>query len=152
MTGAVARSQRVSVHRHPVLLIKPTIVALIGLIAAGVLTETSLRNTALVIEIIWAAWAFLLLRLFLKIAEWAVSYLVVTPQQLSLSSGLFRRHVDMMFLSKVTDISLQTSFLGRLLGYGQLVLQVAGQGQDRRVIDHVPFAGELYRELSSWVV
>jgi hypothetical protein len=50
-------------------------------------------------------------------------------------------------MTKVTNMSLQESFLGRLLGYGELLLQLEGRDQPPRVIDHVPYSDKLYLEL-----
>lgn len=51
----------------------------------------------------------------------------------------------MMPLSKVTDMSFHRTFIGRLLGYGEFVVESAGQDQALRSIDHIPYPEQLYR-------
>jgi hypothetical protein len=53
----------------------------------------------------------------------------------------------MMPLVKVTDMSFQRSTLGRLLGYGEFILESAGQDQALRVVDHLPYPEQLYLEV-----
>ena len=54
----------------------------------------------------------------------------------------------MMPLVKVTDMSFQRSSLGRLLGFGEFILESAGQDQALRNIDHVPYPEQLYLEVT----
>jgi len=64
-----------------------------------------------------------------------------------LQTGLVTRKVNMMPLSKVTDMSFQRSSLGRILGYGEFILESAGQEQALRVVDHLPYPEQLYLEV-----
>jgi hypothetical protein len=50
----------------------------------------------------------------------------------------------MMPLTKVTDMSFRRSFGGRMLGYGEFVVESAGQDQALRNIDHIPYPEQLY--------
>jgi uncharacterized membrane protein YdbT with pleckstrin-like domain len=64
-----------------------------------------------------------------------------------LTTGLVTRKVAMMPLAKVTDMSFQRSFLGRIFGYGEFVLESAGQDQALRTVDHIPYPEQLYLEV-----
>jgi uncharacterized membrane protein YdbT with pleckstrin-like domain len=72
---------------------------------------------------------------------------VVTSQRLLLATGVVRKSVKMMPLSKVTDMSFNRSAMGRLLGYGTFVVESAGQDQALRTIDHLPYPEQLYLEV-----
>src|SRR6266581_66629 len=48
---------------------------------------------------------------------------------------------------KVIDMSFQRSFAGRLLGYGEFIVESAGQDQALRTIDHIPYPEQLYLEV-----
>ena len=96
---------------------------------------------------IWIAWLILLLRLAVKVFEWNENYFVVTSQRMLLSKGLVTRKVNMMPLSKVTDMSFQRSTMGRILGYGEFILESAGQDQALRIVDHLPYPEQLYLEV-----
>ena len=96
---------------------------------------------------IWVLWIVLLLRLGIKVFEWNENYFVVTSQRMLLSTGLVTKKVNMMPLSKVTDMSFQRSTLGRILGYGEFILESAGQDQALRIVDHLPYPEQLYLEV-----
>jgi len=51
--------QVITVRRHPAILIGPSILALAGLLAAGVLTATVLHGNRPLITAIWIAWLVL---------------------------------------------------------------------------------------------
>jgi membrane protein YdbS with pleckstrin-like domain len=134
-----------TVRRHPAVLLVPTAQAVGGLLAAFALTATLLRDHAVLIWIVWGLWGLLMLRLIWEAVNWAVDYFVITSKRILLTSGVFTRSVAMMPLTKVTDMSFRRSFAGRLLGYGEFVVESAGQDQALRTIDHIPYPEELYQ-------
>jgi hypothetical protein len=133
-----------TVRRHPAVLLVPSAQAVGGLLVAAVLSATLLRGYTLFAAIVWVGWGFLLVNLIWKAVNWAVDYFVITSVRILLTSGLFTRSVAMMPLSKVTDMSFHRSFAGRLLGYGDFVVESAGQDQALRRIDHIPYPEQLY--------
>jgi uncharacterized membrane protein YdbT with pleckstrin-like domain len=139
--------QVITVHQHPAVLIRPIFEVLVGLAIAGWLSNSVAHGNGTVILVIWILWVLLLLRLAVKIFEWSETYFVVTSQRMLLQSGLVTRKVNMMPLSKVTDMSFQRSSLGRILGYGEFILESAGQEQALRVVDHLPYPEQLYLEV-----
>ena len=82
--------------------------------------------------------------MLLALVDWAVDYFVVTSHRFILTSGLFNRKVAMMPLVKVTDMTFQRSFLGRILGYGTFILESAGQDQALSTVDYIPYPEQLY--------
>jgi membrane protein YdbS with pleckstrin-like domain len=139
--------QVITVRKHPAVLLKPIVVALIGLVIAAVISTTIARHDAAVVGFVWIAWAVVLLWLAFKVWEWSVDYFIVTSRRMLLATGLITRKVAMMPLVKVTDMSFQRSTLGRLLGYGEFILESAGQEQALRVVDHLPYPEQLYLEV-----
>jgi uncharacterized membrane protein YdbT with pleckstrin-like domain len=138
--------QVISVHQHPAVLIRPILEALVGLaIAAWVSTLTHGNSTALLV--IWLLWVVVLLHLLWKIFDWSENYFVITSQRLLLSQGFLTRKVNMMPLAKVTDMSFQRSAMGQLLGYGEFIVESAGQDQALRNVDHLPYPEQLYLEV-----
>src|ERR1700683_264787 len=133
-----------TVRRHPAVLLAPSAQAIGGLLVAAVVSTTLLRGLIVFAGIVWALWAVLLIRLIWKTVNWAVDYFVITSERILLTSGLFTRSVAMMPLSKVTDMSFHRSFTGRMLGYGDFVVESAGRDQALRNIDHVPYPEQLY--------
>jgi hypothetical protein len=56
--------------------------------------------------------------------------------------------MNMMLLTKVTDTSFQWSVLGRILGYGEFIVESAGQDQAVRNVDHLPYPLQLLQSFS----
>jgi membrane protein YdbS with pleckstrin-like domain len=139
--------QVITVHRHPAVLIGPIAVTLLGLIAAAVLSDTVLLHSTTATLVVWILWGLLVLRLIWKAACWAVDYFVVTSQRMILTTGFLSRKVAMMPLNKVTDMSFQRSLAGRLFGYGEFILESAGQDQALRTVDHIPYPEQLYLDV-----
>ena len=137
-----------TVRRHPAVLIGPTAQAVIGLLVAFALTATLLRGRSDVLTlIVWGLWGLVMLRLVWQVWNWAVDYFVITSKRILLTSGVFTRSVAMMPLTKVTDMSFRRTFAGRMLGYGEFVVESAGQDQALRTIDHIPYPEELYQRV-----
>jgi membrane protein YdbS with pleckstrin-like domain len=139
--------QVITVRKHPAVLLGPIALTLAGLIIAAVLSYTVFRHNTTLVAVTWIAWGVLLLWLLWKAANWAVDYFVVTSHRMLYTSGVITRKVAMMPLVKVTDMSYQRSFLGRLFGYGEFILESAGQDQALRTVDHIPYPEQLYLEV-----
>ena len=136
--------QVITVRRHPAVLIGPSVLALAGLLAAGVLTATVLHGNQALVYAVWIGWLVLFGRMIWKAINWAVDYFVITSQRLMLTTGLLTRKVAMMPMSKVTDMSFRRSFGGRLLGYGELIVESAGQNQALDRVTYIPYPEQLY--------
>jgi uncharacterized membrane protein YdbT with pleckstrin-like domain len=139
--------QVITVRKHPAVLIRPIIFLVVGLIVAAVLTGFAGRHSGWALLIIWLLFGAVLAYMIYQALEWWVSYFVVTSQRMLQTGGLITRKVAMMPLVKVTDMSFQRSFQGRLLGYGTFILESAGQDQALRVVDHLPYPEQLYLEV-----
>jgi len=138
--------QVITVHQHPAILIKPIFWVLLGLAVAGLLSSVA-KGNGTVLLIIWGLWAILLVYLLGKVWEWVYTYFVVTSQRFVLATGIITRKVNMMPLAKVTDMSFQRSPMGRLLGYGEFILESAGQDQALSNVDYLPYPEQLYLEV-----
>ena len=86
----------------------------------------------------------LLLRLIWQVMNWSVDYFVVTSERLLLMRGFLTRQINMMPLTKVTDMSFKRSFAGRLLGYGEFIVEWPGQDQALRNVEFIPYPEQLY--------
>jgi uncharacterized membrane protein YdbT with pleckstrin-like domain len=139
--------QVISVHEHPAVLIGPIALVLVGLAIAGVLSNYVAHGNMDAILIIWGAWVVLLLWLVGKIWDWSVNYFVVTSHRLLLAQGFIVRKVGMLPLTKVTDMSFQRSTIGRILGYGEFIVESAGQDQALRNVKFIPYPEQLYLEV-----
>jgi membrane protein YdbS with pleckstrin-like domain len=139
--------QVITVHQHPAVLIMPILWVLVGLAAAGWLSEAAAHGNGAIILVIWILWGIVFLRLVVKAVEWAHTYFVVTSQRMLLSTGLVTHNVNMMPLTKVTDMSFKRTGPGRILGYGEFVVESAGQDQALSNIKFLPYPEQLYLEV-----
>ena len=136
----------ITVRFHPAVLIRPVAWALGGLAVAGLVSVIPhLPGTFLLV--VWLLWLLLLIRLLYRIYVWLEDYFVVTSQRLLLSTGVIKKSVNMMPLTKVTDMRFERSAMGRLLGYGTFIVESAGQDQALRKVDHLPYPEQLYIEV-----
>ncbi|GAA2457151.1 PH domain-containing protein [Actinomadura vinacea] len=132
----------IAVRRHPAVLLLPVLVAVGGLIVCGF--------AATITNVMWLWWAWLLTLGYLawKVIGWSVEFFLVTEHRVMVINGVLNRNVAMMPLAKVTDIALERSVLGRMLGYGEFVMESAGQKQALRNVGFMPYPEQLYLEVS----
>jgi len=139
--------QVITVHQHPAVLIKPVGFLLGGLILAAWLSLEVAHGNSDVIIGIWAAFGVLLAWTIGKIVDWWMNYFVVTSQRMLLAQGILVRKVNMMPLTKVTDMSFKRTGPGRILGYGEFVVESAGQDQALSNVKFLPYPEQLYLEV-----
>jgi uncharacterized membrane protein YdbT with pleckstrin-like domain len=141
------------VRRHIAALAKPglsAIAAVVGAAAIGYITSP--RDEGHLIDTFVGLVAVVFsLRLAWRVWEWAADRIVVTDQRILEVSGLLTRKVASMPLEKVTDMVYSRSVMGRILGYGDMVVESAGQEQALSRIDRVPHPDDFYRTLTALV-
>ncbi len=91
------------------------------------------------------------LRFTMLTIMWWIERIVITDKRVMLAEGIIVHKVGMMPLSKVTDLTFQRSLGGRMLGYGTLIVESAGQIQALNRIDYMPRPEEVYEALSELV-
>ncbi|MEU8797038.1 PH domain-containing protein [Spirillospora sp. NPDC048819] len=133
----------IAVRRHPAVLIPPVAIVVAGLVLCGA--------AGAVAGLMWIWWLWLLTIGYLlwKVIAWSLEFFLVTEHRVMVIKGVLNRSVAMMPLSKVTDITLNRSMAGRMLGYGEFVTESAGQKQAIRNIGFMPYPEQLYLEVSS---
>jgi membrane protein YdbS with pleckstrin-like domain len=135
----------VTLRQHPAALITSVAVALAGLAAAFSYNAMHSRGSSdLVLVAVWIAWLLLALRVAFRIARWYVDYFSISSLRILLTTGLAFRTVSMIPLGRVNDISLRRSFFGRLLGYGELVVQHGRREQTPQRFQYIPYPEQLY--------
>jgi hypothetical protein len=82
---------------------------------------------------------------------WWIERIVVTDKRVMIAQGIVVHNVGMMPLGKVTDLTFRRSLSGRMLGYGTMVVESAGQIQALNQIDYMPRPEEIYEALSELV-
>lgn len=82
---------------------------------------------------------------------WWIERIVITDKRVMLAEGIITHNVGMMPLSKVTDLTFRRTFGGRLMGYGTLIVESAGQIQALNKIRYMPRPEEIYEALSELI-
>ncbi|WP_020668024.1 PH domain-containing protein [Amycolatopsis nigrescens] len=123
-----------------------------ALIAVCVMVSYLLPPSLWVVQnILWYAALLIVLRFAYIVMEWWVERLVVTDKRFVMTTGVFTTKVLMMPISKVTDLTYQRTATGRMLGYGTMVVESAGQIQALNKIEYLPQPEEFYDTISELV-
>ena len=141
----------IRIRRHWAVLLWDTFEA-IALLAICVLVSYLLPPAAWVIQnILWYAALLVILRFAYVVMEWWVERLVVTDKRFVMTTGVYTTKVLMMPITKVTDLTYERSAWGRMMGYGTMVVESAGQIQALNKIDFLPRPEEFYDTISELV-
>lgn len=100
-------------------------------------------------RLLWLGWFGMLGWMAWEIVQWRHDRFIATDKRLLLNYGLITKRVAMMPLIKVTDMSYRRTVPGRIFGYGQFILESAGQDQALRTVDWVPHPDATYRIICS---
>jgi hypothetical protein len=141
----------VATRQHWAKLAEPFATALVALLAVGALTGSLGPGAEPLGTVLWVLWFVVVARAVWRLLEWHNEWFVATDRRILMVYGLITHKVAMMPLRKVTDMNYGRSLLGRLLGYGQFVLESAGQDQAMRTIGWVPDPDEKYRRLCATI-
>lgn len=141
------------VRRHYSFLWRPflvTCIAVFGSLALGSAADPRRSSdpvdTAVgVAVLVFVAW------FMYRLLAWRLDRIYVTDHRLFEVSGVFSRNVASMPLSKMTDMTYRQTFLGWLLGYGEMIVETAGQDQALSHIKHVPQPREFYKKVVTLV-
>ena len=123
------------------------------IVAVGMseLLGRSNADLGLLQTVLWLAALGAVLRLAYYVLEWWVERVVVTDKRFMLTSGILETKISLMPITKVTDMSYTRPIVGRLLGYGTLRVESAGQKQDLERIAYLPRPEEVYDAISELI-
>ncbi|MCH7231265.1 PH domain-containing protein [Glycomyces sp. L485] len=115
--------------------------------ASGLLMkwESESRDTGLTITVV--AWLVILGLVGWKILDWYMDRFILTNKRIMLIQGVITRSVAMMPLGRVTDMKYAQTPMGRMLNYGEFIIESAGQDQALRNVPHLPNPNELYLQM-----
>lgn len=137
-------------RRHWVVIVnevvQATVLMVILMIAAALLPEGPVLSNML-----WYGGLLVLVKAAYKVSEWWVEKVVITDKRVMLTQGVFTQKVGMMPLGKVTDLTFERTLNGRMLGYGTMIIESAGQIQALNRIDFLPDPEEVYEAISELV-
>jgi Bacterial PH domain len=136
----------IEVRRHWAILVIDTLqslgLLLVGILAVRIFPEGFPRTLAVYFAV------FVVVRWVWIIGDWWVEKLVVTDKRVLLVTGIVTRKVAIMPLIKVTDLTYNRSSLGLMFGYGEFVVETAGQDQALSRVNYIPTPEKLYIQIS----
>ena len=141
------------VRRHLVVLLRSFLATvLVIVVASAVGSLVSPDSGADVVDSAVGVIVLAFVARFLWISlQWHADRIVVTDQRICQVSGVFTRAVASMPLTKLTDMTYRRTVAGRVLGYGDLVLETAGNEQALSHIAYLPDPDHFYRTVTSLV-
>ena len=141
------------VRRHLALLVRPVVAAaavIVGAAIVGTVWSPS-AGADFVDRVVGVIALVFVLRLAWKVCTWWADRIVVTDQRIFEVSGVLTRKVQSMPIVKVTDMTYNRSLAGRILGYGDLVVEAPGQKEALRVLTYLPQPDDFYRTITTIV-
>ncbi|RCW42813.1 PH (Pleckstrin Homology) domain-containing protein [Halopolyspora algeriensis] len=141
----------IRVRRHWACLVWDLFEA-VGLLVGIVMVSYLLPEGAwLPQNILWYGGLFVLMRFTYQILDWYVERIVVTDKRFVIVEGIFTTSVQMMPITKVTDLTYRRTVPGRMLGYGTMVVESAGQIQALNRIEYLPNPEQVFDAISALV-
>ena len=116
-----------------------------------VVIQTYLPQSALVDNLTFYLSLAAVARFTVKTILWWIERIIITDKRVMLARGLLTHKLAMMPLSKVTDLTFERTLNGRMLGYGSIIVESAGQVQGLDRIDYMPRPEEIYEALSELI-
>jgi uncharacterized membrane protein YdbT with pleckstrin-like domain len=116
-----------------------------------VVAQTYLPSSVIVDNLTFYLALAAVLRFTVITILWWIERIVITDKRVMLAQGIITHNVGMMPLSKVTDLTFQRTLGGRILGYGTIVVESAGQIQALNKIEYMPRPEEVYEALSELI-
>ena len=140
----------IRVREHWAVMLKDLVLTGLFLILMVVL-ERLLPDSIIVDNLTFYLGLVAVLRFTLLTILWWIERIVITDKRVMLAQGILVHKVGMMPLGKVTDLTFERSLGGRIMGYGTLIVESAGQIQALNRIDYMPRPEEVYEALSELV-
>ncbi len=144
-------------RQHPFVILWE-VLKLAAILAAGAvlvwgsLTVGWLANIVGVV-VLWAAVALMVVavgRGLWVILGWHSEHLVISTEKVVFVTGILNRHVHSTPLVKIDELSVSQPFLGRVFGYGTLVVENASDDGHQTLygLGYIPDPSEVYRVIT----
>ena len=128
--GMAPNERVLSLARHHWAALTSTFVIWFGAVIVALATGLSFNSATGQTELSYGGAAIILsATVFLgwKIWRWKTARFVLTDQRLLFVEGIVSRRINVLPLRSVLDTTYRQSIVGRLLGYGDITLNLSGQ-------------------------
>lgn len=123
----------------------------IGIVIGAFLLHLLVSDLWLLNDVLWYLAIAALARAFYYLAHWWDTVFIVTDVRFMIVSGIIQNNVASMPTTKVTDFSFKQTVPGRLLGYGRMRIESAGQHQDLETINFLPHYEEVKEAITKLI-
>jgi membrane protein YdbS with pleckstrin-like domain len=130
---------------HEAVMIEPIATTTLGVIACLWLTVYLPADLTWLAHVLYVVILVFIGRLVVLAFEWRFNLIFITNKRIIYVHGLITRRVEMMPLSKLTDMSYIRTPLGTVLGYGTFRVESAGQDQALSRLSPIPDPDNSYR-------
>lgn len=137
----------VSTRTHPKVLLLP-ILALVVLLAAGVLFQKFVTDNGTALLIVWVVVGLLVVWWVLRpVLVWLTASYTITNRRLITRHGVITRRGHDIPLARVSDVAYERDLIDRVLGCGTLVISDASTNGQVMIYD-IPHVEETHRKLT----
>lgn len=140
----------IRVRQHWAVMLNPILQSAAVLLLV-VLAERYLGDSVFLDNLFFYTGLVVVVRFTIMVMLWWVERFVITDKRVMLAKGIITHNVGMMPLQKVTDLTFERTLTGRLMGYGTIVIESAGQIQALNRIEFIPRPEEIYEAVSELV-
>src|SRR5665809_16175 len=136
-------------RRHLSVLARPALgtLVLIGLLGAIGWFTGPQSTTDVVDQVCGALAVLLLLRFVLRLRRWTNERILVTDRRIATVGGFMARRVSSWPYVRIHDLGLRRSIMGRLLGFGSVVIEATTPGSAPLVLERIPDPNGFYRDV-----
>ncbi|MGH2698185.1 MAG: PH domain-containing protein [Actinomycetota bacterium] len=136
-------------RKHLSVLARPALATLVLVALLGALGWfTGPRSGAdVVAQVCGGLAALLMLRLALRVRRWSSERILVTDRRIVFVGGTMARRVSSWPYVRIHDLGLRRSVVGRLLGYGSVLLEPTVPGAAPASLERIPDPQGFYRDV-----
>jgi uncharacterized membrane protein YdbT with pleckstrin-like domain len=115
---------------HWILFSKPALITIVVIAIAGLIYDVADLGKVLSTQTDLLVWIAVLviaaLPLLTTFLTWQAADLAVTNKRVILKTGVLKRKTPEMFLSRIESVEVDQSILGRVFGFGTIVIRGTG--------------------------
>jgi len=83
--------------------------------------------------------------------DWRASWLIITPRRVLSVSGIARRTLEQLPVTKLRDADMRQGIPGRVLGYATFEFSSIATGHSLQHVDYVPWPEDVHREITALI-
>ncbi|HET7466010.1 MAG TPA: PH domain-containing protein [Candidatus Dormibacteraeota bacterium] len=131
------------VHQHWIFVAKSLLIpiALLLLVVVADILLASSTASNVILPLTLAVVAIALLWLIVVWIRWRSVTYTLTDQRIMIQSGVFSRSEKIIPIDRIQACTTKVSLVGRMLGYGHVLIDSAGEIQGAEVLEHLPKPG-----------